>query len=130
VITREECRRMTVEELDVFRSDLFEVLDCAPNEVAGLLRCVQNGHIEGSTYVGRKCRCLVGTIAILQACDYKEIPGIVPDVFRPIEKFFYAIDGGDTPESNPLSRHVETWIMEWQANQMILNSQSENKGEV
>jgi hypothetical protein len=116
-MTKKLLETYTIAELNAIHDDLFDVLQHAPNEVAGLLDAVRTGKIEGSCYEG-DCSCLVGTIANLRGCYYAQIPGIIPDASRPIEIFFWAVDADDTPENNPFSKYIEGWILEWQANHM------------
>jgi hypothetical protein len=93
---------------DAIWQDYFDVLWRAPHEVAGLISALKNGKVDGSTYES-ECACLVGTIANLQHCNYNDIPGLVPDRSRPIERFFLAIGTESTPENNPWSRVAVRW---------------------
>ena len=96
------------------RADVFAVLSLARNEIAGLRFAVVEGQIDGSSYNGL-CACLVGTIASLQDCEYRQVPGIPIDESRPAERFFTGIGAGDTPETNPVSAIVLGWIDEFTA---------------
>ena len=101
-------------DLTEIRADVFAVLSRARNEVAGLRLAVVEGRINGRAYAG-KCACLVGTIAILQGCEYRHVPGIPIDDTRPAERFVTGIRKGDTPETNPVSAIVLGWIDEFTA---------------
>ena len=103
--------------LTTIRNDLFTVLDSASAEVPGLLSALREGRVDGSSYEG-ECACLVGTIANVAHVHYEAIPNITPDSGRPIERFFLDIAKGDTPETNPIARVVEGWIVEWQKAQV------------
>jgi hypothetical protein len=118
MVSREALMHLTSSELNIFRDDLFDVLQYAPNEVDGLLDAVRTGKIEGARYTG-DCCCLVGTIARLRDSHHECLSGITPDMSRPIEGFFYPINNGDTPDDNPFSKYVETWILEWQTHHPI-----------
>jgi len=94
------------------QDDIYDILASAPAEVPGLLAALKAGQIDGSTYTG-DCACLVGTIAKVRGCDYSALAGIRPDSSRPAERFFAAINPGDTPENHPLAKFAEQWIESW-----------------
>jgi hypothetical protein len=100
------------------------VLRAAPSEVAGLLQMLAEGRINGSCYEG-ECACLVGTIANLQHVHYDSIPGITPRPSRPIERFFYAIQPGHTPQNHPVARIVAEWIDEFIASNVPAENEVE-----
>ncbi len=100
-------------DLDDIKKDFFDVLSSAKNEVAGLKKALIDGKVNGSTYTG-ECACLVGTIANVKGCSYQAIDGIRPDSNRPAEKWFYAIQTGDTPENNQVCKIVVSWIEEFE----------------
>ena len=116
VLFRADFRGSNLAEANLteIRDDFFAVLSLARNEVAGLRFAVVEGRINGSSYEG-PCACLVGTIAILQACDYRNVPGIPIDAARPAERFFMGISKGNTPKTNPVSAIVLGWIDEFTA---------------
>jgi uncharacterized protein YjbI with pentapeptide repeats len=99
-------------DLRAIREDFRSVLDAAPNEVSGLRLALVEGRIDGSTYSG-ECACLVGTIANIKDCNYHDFPGIIPDSSRPAERFFLAIDEGNTPGTSQPAKIVLGWIDEW-----------------
>jgi hypothetical protein len=94
------------------KEDLYKILDSAPNEVEGVLKALQEGRVNGSTYSG-ECACLVGTIANIRNCDYRELAVIEPNSDRPAERWFMAIRTGDTPENNPISKITAEWVQEY-----------------
>jgi uncharacterized protein YjbI with pentapeptide repeats len=100
--------------LEGIRDDFRIVLNSAPNEVAGLLAKLRAGEVDGSVYQGT-CACLVGTIAILQHCNYDAIPGLAPNSDRAAERWFLGIRTGSTPENNPIAAITDDWICEWQS---------------
>ena len=101
--------------LNPIKTDLFDVLLRAKNEVAGLRAALVAGRVDGSTYEG-ECACLVGTIANVRDVDYQALGnGITPNIDRPIERFFTAIKRGDTPETNSAAKMVVAWIDEFTA---------------
>jgi len=102
-------------DLTPIRDDLWAVLCSAPAEVAGLKAALISGRIDGSTYEG-DCACLVGTIANLRKVPNEEISGLKPNSSRPIERFFMAINKGDTPSNNQFSALAVEWIDQFLAN--------------
>ncbi len=98
--------------LQPIRDDMWAVLCSAPREVLGLRKALVDGRVDGSTYVG-SCACLVGTLANERHCTLNEIPGLTPNSSRPIERFFCAIDRGDTPETSQFARLAVEWIDQW-----------------
>jgi hypothetical protein len=95
------------------KADFIEVISRAPCEVPALIAALKEGRVDGSTYEG-SCACLVGTIANVRGIDYREIS---PDSSRPAERFFMAINRGDTPETNKASKIALEWAEEWLATQ-------------
>ena len=110
---------LTETNLFGIREDFHQILADATNEIPGLRLAVMEGRIDGSTYEG-PCACLVGTMANLRSCKYKEIPNIQPNSERPAERFFTAIRKGDTPKTNPVSAIVLGWIDEFIASQSLV----------
>lgn len=98
--------------LTPIKSDLWTVLSAAPAEVRELRQALIEGRVDGSCYEG-ECACLVGTIANIRHTTYRDMPGIIPDSNRPIERFFLGISKGDTPATNQCSALVVEWIDEW-----------------
>ena len=97
------------------RDDLWAVLSSAPSEVVGLRTALIQGRIDGSTYKG-PCACLVGTLANVRQCDFKAIPGLVPNSSRPAERFFLMVRPGDTPETSVSAKIALEWIDTWLVN--------------
>ena len=93
---------------DLYWQDYFDVLWRVPDEIAGLIAALKAGKVNGSRYEGA-CACLCGTIANLKHCNYQKIPGLVPDISRPIEQFFLGIGVGSTPENNPWCAMAVRW---------------------
>lgn len=102
-------------ELTQIRDDIWAVLSSSPEEVRGLRVAITEGRIDGSTYEGACC-CLVGTLANLQHCKYDAMLSLEPNARRPAERFFTAIQPGDTPENSPFSRLALEWVDLWLAN--------------
>ena len=98
--------------LTPIRDDLWAVLSGAPAEAAGLLAALREGRVEGSTYEGA-CACLVGTLANVRGCGYKDLVTVTPNSSRPIERFFLAINQGDTPETSQFSKLAAEWTQDW-----------------
>jgi hypothetical protein len=101
----------------MIKLDLFDILDAAPAEVAGLLKAIYAGDINGAVYNQRDgCCCLVGTIAKIRGCHHLSLEGITPHSSRPIEVFVMEIRPGDTPDNSKHSAALAEWIKEWQKN--------------
>ena len=99
-------------DLRDIKNDVFAVLDCAPSEVRGVLDLLNEGRIHGTVYAG-DCACLCGSIAKLQHCDYKSIPGLPIDSSRPAERWFLGILQGHTPANSQIAKITAEWIQEW-----------------
>ena len=99
--------------LDEIKHDLWAVLTLQPREVLGLRQALIDGKVDGSTYDGGGCHCLVGTIADVAGRDYKELDRLKPDADRPTERWFLGIKPGDTPDSNQIAELALEWIDEW-----------------
>jgi hypothetical protein len=100
-------------DMETARTDFFDVLLRAKDEVLGLIQALKEGRVDGSTYQG-ECACLVGTIANVKHCNYDAIPNLKPDSNRPAEVFFTAIRKGDTPDKNPAAKLAIEWAEEFQ----------------
>ena len=98
--------------LSEIKKDLFDVLSHARNEAGFLLAELEAGRINGTMY-DSACCCLVGTIAKCRGCHYTKLDGIQPDSHRPIERWFYAIYPGDTPENSQIAKITAGWIREF-----------------
>ena len=99
--------------LSVIKADLFLVLALGGvEETRGLLESLRSGEIDGSQYEG-ECCCLVGTLANQKGCAYNAIEGLIPNAYRPAERWFLAIRTGDTPETSQVAKITEGWIEEW-----------------
>ena len=100
-------------DLSVIKADLFLVLALGGvEETRGLLESLRSGEIDGSQYEG-ECCCLVGTLANQKGCAYNAIEGLIPNAYRPAERWFLAIRTGDTPETSQVAKITEGWIEEW-----------------
>ena len=89
--------------------DLFGRLSVWPNEADELLKAINEGKIDGSSYEG-KCACFVGTIANIKGCNYNDLNGLIPDSGSLTEVFFTTIREGDTPENNSSSKIASEWV--------------------
>ncbi len=101
-------------DLSPVKVDFFDVLLRAPHEVDGLIAALKAGKVDGSAYEG-DCCCLVGTIANVRHCNYRNIPNLEPDSQRPAERFFLAISTGDMPKTNPACKLAVEWAEEFQS---------------
>ena len=99
-----------------FRDDIWAVCSSAPAEVHGVLSALENGKVNGSTYSDGDCACLVGTIAKVRGCDYKNIEGLKPNSSRPAEQWFMQIRPGYTPANNEAAKKAHAWISQWLTN--------------
>lgn len=111
------CIDLTLADLSKIRKDVRRVLDAARAEVLALLDAIRSGRLNGFIYDGAR-EGLVGTIAKARGTKYERLTGeLAPDEMRPAERFTTGVMTGDTPETNPVSRILETWIVEWLADQ-------------
>jgi uncharacterized protein YjbI with pentapeptide repeats len=101
--------------LTPIRDDFWAVLSAVPCEVLALRAALATGRVDGSTYSG-DCACLVGTIANARGCDYSDLGALKANAARPAERFFLAINRGDTPATNQASKLAVEWLDEWVAN--------------
>lgn len=95
------------------KTDLFMVLDKAPNEAKGVLQALHDGRVDGTVWQEGNCGCLIGTIGTLQCREYDDIPNIDHTNYDDIQDWFEEIHGGDTPADNEYSAKVAEWIEEW-----------------
>ena len=106
---------------DTVRSDMMNLLGSVPAEVPGLLKVLDEGHINGTIYEAGDggCCCLVGTVAKLKGLPYKGLPDLKPDNGRLAERFAMSIGVGDTPANSPFAALLRSWILEWCATQGV-----------
>ncbi len=104
--------------LESIRRDFFAVLTAgrANGEVEFLREALCSGKVDGSQYEGA-CACLVGTLAHARHCRYDAIPGLTPNASRPAERFFLAIQHGDTPKNSQFSALAVQWVDEYLASE-------------
>ena len=105
-------------DLDPIRRDFFAVLTAgrANGEVEFLREALCSGKVDGSQYEGA-CACLVGTLAHARHCRYDAIPGLTPNADRPAERFFLAIQRGDTPKNSQFAALAVQWVDEYLASE-------------
>jgi hypothetical protein len=94
------------------KNDLWEILLKIKSETPYLIKSLNDGKVDGSTYSG-DWACLVGTIANSKGCEYNKIEGVLPDSFRPAERWFTAIKPGDTTENSEVVKITIEWIEEF-----------------
>jgi hypothetical protein len=99
-------------DLASIRSDVWRVLDSAPNEVPELLAALHAGLVDGSTYIG-ECACLVGTLEKAAGVSHGGIDGLRIDASSLAESWFAGIRKGDTPATNRMAEIAGEWIEEW-----------------
>ena len=93
------------------KHDVWGVLLQNQAEVPALLEKLREGKIDGSMYQG-ECACLVGTIANIKKCDYKDLK---PSATSAAERWFTGISAGNKPEDTSLAKITEGWIVEFLA---------------
>jgi len=117
-------------DLQSVREDFRAVLDAAPNEALFLRRALRLGNVNGSAYEG-KCACLVGTIAIAKGQNYRDLIGLKPDADRVAERWFLAINEGDTHRNSKIVAITLEWLDEWLKEKGIaIPKRSKSIGEV
>jgi hypothetical protein len=100
-------------DLSSIKLDVWDVLLRAPNEIGGLLAALREGRVNGNVYEG-DCACLVGTIANVAHKSYLSLDFIKPNGARPAERWFLAINKGDTPETSAVCKVTVDWIEEFE----------------
>jgi len=102
--------------LQSFKADLWMILTQNPAEVGGLVKALEEGRVDGSTYNG-ECACLVGTIANVRGVPFDQ-SGLKGDSSRPAEQWFLMIRKGDKPTDDTgggfAAKQALEWIAEWQ----------------
>jgi uncharacterized protein YjbI with pentapeptide repeats len=117
-ITKEQ---LLTADLSAIREHFLSILEANPNEVAALRTALVEGKIDGSAYEGANaqgefCGCLVGTIANAKKVSHKSLN---PNLDSPAERWFLAIQKGNTPVSNPISAITIDWLDERGHNQEV-----------
>lgn len=99
--------------LSSVKEDFLKKLAIAKAEVVGLYDFLIRGKIDGNQYEG-KCACFVGSIANIRKEDHKKLGiDLRPDSGSPTEKWFLAINEGDTPHNNSVSAVTKDWMEEF-----------------
>ena len=99
--------------LKSIKDDFFSKLNLAKDEVPALYQLFLEGKINGSVYAGG-CACFVGSVAKIRDEKPTELTnGLKPDAASPTERWILAINEGDTPSNNPVSKITVGWIEEW-----------------
>jgi len=93
-------------DLRQFKHDVWSVCLYAKDEIANLLKSIQEGRIDGSCYEG-ECCCLCGT---LEKGLSKKLN--IRDASSPAEQWFSMIKEGDNPSNNFASEMAEKWVKE------------------
>src|SRR3546814_6377319 len=81
----------------------------AQKEVPGLIKALQAGRVNGSTYSG-ECACLVGTIANVRGVD---VATLEQASRRPAEQWFLMIREGDKPGAETGGGCAAGKALEW-----------------
>ncbi len=99
--------------LTAIRDDFFAVLSSAPAEVGEVIKALREGRVDGSTYNGSSCSCLVGTIAKARGCSVDSLQGLKADSSRPAERWFMGIRPGQTHSNSLVAQQAHKWAEEW-----------------
>jgi hypothetical protein len=98
-------------ELDAIKADYFQRMALQPNEILGLYKALIDGRIKGSSYEG-ECACFCGTLANVAKVKHTDLV-VKPDATSPTERWYLAINEGDTPTNNPISKITADWTREF-----------------
>lgn len=109
--------QMLSADLRAIEVDLLRLLDHFDERVPVLLETLRAGKIDGSTYAGVH-KCVVGTLAAAAGLTYPNFDDLC-DEANPIERFSNEIHVGDTPETSPRVKMLETWITKWMINRGV-----------
>ena len=106
---------LTKANLTKAKEDLFSVLRLAVLEIPFLKTALLEGRVNGSTYNSDGCGCLNGTLCIAASKKKDVVDALIlaRNSRRPIELLFMAIQIGNTPQNNPISKIVLGWIEEY-----------------
>jgi len=104
-------------DMRLIKEDFISKLLILKLEVPGLYKAVIDGKIDGSSYES-ECACFVGTIANNMGVNKNET-GITLDPDSPTERFFLAINEGDTPDNNSISMVIKEWLEEFMNKELI-----------
>jgi hypothetical protein len=111
-------------DLAAVKEDFLSVISKLPGEVPYLRLAVIEGRIDGSAYYG-ECACLKGTLARKAAgFTFNTVNWAVLYIVCALgmrcsvadsqaEQFFYHIQEGDTPATNPYSAVALDWLDEF-----------------
>jgi len=101
-----DLRESDLRESDLrgIKEDFFKILSTSIPEIEDLKLALIESRVNGSTYTG-ECCCLIGTIANIRHCDYKNIEN---DSNRPAERWFLAIN-----ETCSVKHPVVAITLEW-----------------
>jgi hypothetical protein len=114
----------TMFDLAAVKADFLSVISKLPGEVPYLRLAMIEGRIDGTVYSG-KCACLKGTLARKAAgplFNHIDSPsafialayGIKCNITESLaEQFFWHIQEGDTPATNPYAAVVLDWLDEF-----------------
>jgi hypothetical protein len=114
----------TLFDLAAVKKDFLSVVSKLPGEVPYLRLAVIEGRIDGSVYYG-ECACLKGTLARKAAgFTFDNVSGAAVFIEFALgmscnisesqaEQFFYHIEEGDTPATNPYAAVVLDWLDEF-----------------
>lgn len=105
-LTLQQLQSANTEEI---KADLFKILNCAVNEVQALRSALVESRIDGFMYEG-PCCCLIGTIAKAKGVPFDMMPGLLPDLSRPAERWFMAIRPN---KITPITLLTLQWIDEF-----------------
>ena len=108
---------LTKANLTEAKEDLFSVLRLAVLEIPFLKTALLEGRVNGSTYNSDGCGCLNGTLCIAarEKKDVVDALKLAQNSKHPIERLFIAIQIGNTPQNNPISKIVLGWIEEFES---------------
>ena len=98
--------------LTPIKNDMWVVLLQSIPEIPALKSAIKEGRIKGSTYSG-ECSCLAGTVAKARGVTHHDLG--YTDSDRPIERFFFSIKEGDTPETSQFSKLALEWLEEFES---------------
>jgi hypothetical protein len=102
------------------KEDFLAKLLLAKSEAGGLYDFIMRGKVDGSCYEG-ECACFVGSIANICGEDYEDLSsGLEPDSGSPVERWFFGINKGDTPQNNQVSAITAEWMREFMSEHSIV----------
>ena len=126
-----------IEKRNVAQQNVLDSLEkyATVDEAKFLLSRIEQGRINGGMYLGKKCGCFFGTLAIaknpaldnVSHMEAEDLTGAflslgMYDILltvSPVETFISDVDTGETPENCIELEYLHQWVSEWIASKNV-----------